>query len=177
MNNCRVNSIVIIIVLISISFSLSFGNLTITPHSEVFGQSSSTVQITKDLTNSYTISSGSSKIGTFDTKYTILGNVDIIKKEQKLIISTITSDFNSSPIIGYIKTSIAPAQQQQMSSSSQSTLPNPFADKPSIKQKIATEIISAISTAKNSNIAKTSIQCDFGMSILQWNCKSHGVVG
>lgn len=113
MNNYWVNSIVIIIVLISISFSLSFGNLTIAPHSEVFGQSSSTVQITKDLANSYTISSGSLKIGTFDTKYTILGNVDILKKEQKLIISTITSDFNSSPILGYIKTSIVPAQQQQ----------------------------------------------------------------
>ncbi len=95
-----------------------------------------------------------------------------------MIISTITSDFNSSPIIGYIKTSIAPAQQQQQMQQQQQqqpTLPNPFADKASIKQKIATEIISALSTAKNSNTAKTSIQCDFGMSVLQWNCKSHGV--
>ncbi|MER5175955.1 MAG: hypothetical protein ABJB73_09300 [Candidatus Nitrosocosmicus sp.] len=164
---------------------MSFGNLTITPHSRVFGQSSSssssTVQITKDLTNSYSISSGSSKIGTFDTKYTILGNIDTIKKEQKLIISTITSDFNNSPIIGYIKTSMASTQKQQMQQQQQQqqqpTLPNPFADKTSIKQKIATEITSALFTSKNSNTAKTFIQCDFGMSILQWNCKSLGLVG
>src|SRR5215210_2387061 len=123
MNNYRVNSCVMIIALISISLSLSFVNLTNAPTFNVYGQpstststsspSSTSVQITKDLTNSYTISSGSSQIGTFHATYTILGNVDTIKKEQKLIISTITGDFDTSPFIGYIKTSAAPTQQQQ----------------------------------------------------------------
>ena len=75
----------------------------------VLGQSTSpstsTVQISKDLTNSYIISSGSSKIGTFYTKYMILGNIDTLNKEQKLIISTITTDFNNSPVVGYVRTS------------------------------------------------------------------------
>ncbi len=55
--------------------------MTITPYTEVFGQSQSKVHITKELANSYTISSGSSEIGTFDTNYTISGDRDTIKKE------------------------------------------------------------------------------------------------
>jgi hypothetical protein len=35
----------------------------------------SAVHITKDTTNSYTISSGFTSIGTFDTTYTILGSI------------------------------------------------------------------------------------------------------
>jgi hypothetical protein len=182
MNISKVNSFAIIIALISVSISLSFGNLAIITYSEVFGQSSSLssssflsstpVQITKDLTNSYTISSGSSQIGTFHTTYTIIGNIDSIKKEQKLVVSTITADFNNSPIIGYIKTSTGPTQQQQL------TMPNPFADKATINKKIEAEIGSALSSSTgNLKISKASIQCDFGMSLSDWKCKSQGLLG
>jgi hypothetical protein len=174
MNNYRVNNIVITIVIILISLSLSMTNLTITQLSKVFGQSTSMVKITKDLTNSYLISSGSSKIGTFDTTYTISGNTDIIKKEQKIILSTIKEDFNNSPIAGYIKTSLAPAQQQQLK---QPTLSNPFTNKATINQKIETEIGSALSSVGNTNTAKISIQCNFGMELSEWKCKGHGLVG
>ncbi|HEY0579878.1 MAG TPA: hypothetical protein VGC75_04150, partial [Candidatus Nitrosocosmicus sp.] len=164
-----------IIALISISISLSFGNLSIITYSKVFGQSSlssTPVQIIKDLTNSYTISSGSSQIGTFHTTYTIIGNMDTIKKEQKLVMSTITGDFNNSPVIGYIKTSMNHTQQQQP------TMPNPFADKTTINKKIEAEIGIALSSSTgNSNISKTSIQCDFGMSLSDWRCKSQGLLG
>jgi hypothetical protein len=175
MNSFRVKPVAIIIALIFISISFSFGNLAIITYSEVFGQSSSSspaIQITKDLINSYTISTGSSQIGTFHTTYTIIGNIDTIKKEQKLILSTITADFNNSPIIGYIKTSVGPSQQQQP------TLPNPFTDKATINKKIETEIGSALSLSTgNPNISKTSIQCDFGMMLSDWKCKSQGLVG
>jgi hypothetical protein len=172
-----IKHIVVMISALAIITSLSIGTAATIPMSKIYAQSfsassSSNVQITKDLTNSYTISSGSSQVGSFDTKYTILGNIDALKKEQKLIVSTVTSDFNSSPVIGYIKTSSGSSGQQQ-----QPTLSNPFADKSTINQKISTEINNAISSSSALNTAKASIQCDFGMSISQWNCKSHGLVG
>lgn len=98
-----------------------------------------------------TISSGSSRVRTFDSTYTILGNIDIIKKEQKIIISTINEDFNNSPIVGYIKTSLVPGQQQQLQPP---TLPNPFTNKATINQKIETEISSALSSIGNTNMPK-----------------------
>jgi hypothetical protein len=97
--------------------------------------------------------------------------MDSIKKEQKLIVSTITSDFNNSPVIGHIKASVGSTQQKQP------TLPNPLAYKATINKKIETEIGNALSfTLGNSNISKTSIQCDFGSSLSDWKCKSQGLV-
>src|ERR671932_664987 len=46
--------------------------------------SSDSVHISKITTNSYTISSGSSSIGTFGTTYTIFGNVSSIKNASGL---------------------------------------------------------------------------------------------
>jgi len=181
MNNSRVYPFVITIALISTSFSASVGNLTIAPYLAVFGQSlpssPTTVQITKDSSNSYKISSGSSEIGEFDTSYTILGNIETIKNEQKLIISTITNDFNNSPVIGYIKISPTSSQQQQQKQQEQTTLSNPFADKATINQKIETEINNALSSAGNPNTPISNIQCHFGMNISEWNCKNQGSVG
>ncbi len=170
MNNHIASHVVIIIASISISISLLFGYMTINTYIEVFGQSPSKVHITKELANSYTISSGSSEIGTFDTNYTITGDIDTIKKEQKLIVSTITNDFNNSPVIGYVKMPAASSQQQQQQQ--QTTLPNPFADNATINHKIETVINRALSPAGDSTTAKTSIQCNFGMNIAEWNCKS-----
>ena len=176
----RINYVLVIVAISYLCTSMYIESFTTTSNLGVFAQNtsssaSSNIRITKDLTNSYTISSGSSQIGSFDTKYTITGYTDAIKKEQKLIVSTISSDFNSSPVIGYIKTSggeVGASNQQQ-----KTTLPNPFADKTAINQKISTEINNSIASASTSNIAKTFIQCDFGMSISQWTCKSHGLIG
>src|SRR3712207_2718385 len=55
----------------------------------------SAVHITKDTTNSYTLSSGFTSIGTFDTTYTILGNITSIENTRDLIISTIAKDYGS----------------------------------------------------------------------------------
>jgi hypothetical protein len=57
-------------------------------------------------------------------------------------------------------------------------LPNPFADKATINKKIETEIGSALSLSTgNPNISKTSIQCDLGMMLSDWKCKSQRLVG
>jgi hypothetical protein len=48
------------------------------------------IHITKDGTNSYLISEGSSSIGTFDTTYRIAGERSALRASEELIINTIT---------------------------------------------------------------------------------------
>lgn len=91
--------------------------------------------------------------------------MDTIKKEQKLMVSTVTDDFNNSPVIGYVKMPGAYSQQQ-------TALPNPFADNATINHKIETEINGALSPAGYPTTDKTSIKCNFGMNISEWDCKS-----
>ncbi len=137
----------------------------------------SAVHITKDTTNSYTLSSGFTSIGTFDTTYTILGNITSIENTRDLIISTITKDYDSTPTVGYVK--VAPQNTSQgdaSSSSQQSTIANPFADKATINQRITTEIQKAIESAAKSNFVTLEIRCDFGMDLSDWKCSSHSLL-
>ncbi len=148
----------------------------------LFAQTSSSaalsaVHITKDTTNSYTLSSGFTSIGTFDTTYTILGNITSIENTRDLIISTITKDYDSTPTVGYVK--VAPqntSQEDASSSSQQSTIANPFADKATINQRITTEIQKAIESAAKSNFANLEIRCNFGMDLSDWKCSSHSLL-
>ncbi|HZC49255.1 MAG TPA: hypothetical protein VE244_09365 [Nitrososphaeraceae archaeon] len=144
----------------------------------------SAVHIIKDTTNSYTISSGFTSIGTFDTTYTILGNITSIKNATDLIITTITKDYDSTPTIGYVK--VAPQKTSQGEASSSpppppspqpSTIANPFADKATINQRIITEIQKAIESAAKSNFVNLEIKCDFGMDLSDWKCSSHDLLG
>ena len=138
----------------------------------------SAVHITKDTTNSYTLSSGFTSIGTFDTTYTILGNITSIENTRDLIISTITKDYDSTPTVGYVK--VAPQNTSQgdaSSSSQQSTIANPFADKATIKSKIKNEIQKSIDSTKKIKTKEAVIKCDFGMEISKWNCSTHGLIG
>lgn len=64
----------------------------------------SIIHITKDGTNSYVLSGGSSSVGSFDTTYRVAGERSAIRSAENLIITTITDDFKKSPTIGYIKT-------------------------------------------------------------------------
>jgi hypothetical protein len=137
----------------------------------------SAVHITKDTTNSYALSLGFTSIGTFDTTYTILGNITSIENTRDLIISTITKDYDSTPTVGYVK--VAPQNTSQgdaSSSSQQSTIANPFADKATINQKITTEIQKAIESAAKSNFVNLEIRCDFGMDLSDWKCSNHSLL-
>src|SRR5215208_676708 len=145
----------------------------------------SAVHITKDTTNSYTISSGFTSIGTFDTTYTILGSITSIKNATDLIISTITKDYDSTPTIGYVRVAPQKTAQGEASSSSSSssssspqpsTIANPFADKATINQSITTEIQKAITSAAKSNFVNLEIKCHFGMDLSDWKCSSHDLL-
>jgi hypothetical protein len=77
---------------------------TITEATTPTGGQQSTIHITKDGTNSYIISDGSSSVGSFDTTYRVAGERSAIRASEDLIIATITSDFSSSPTIKNINT-------------------------------------------------------------------------
>jgi len=131
----------------------------------------STIHITKDASNSYVLSSGSSQIGTFDTTYTILGSVTSLKQSTDLIISTIVKDFDKSPFIGYI------IAHKSKSDTKLPTLANPFVDKSTINEKIKNEIQSSISSAQKLKTSQAEIKCTFGMEINDWKCSTHSLLG
>ena len=132
---------------------------------------SNTIHITKDASNSYALSSSSSHIGSFDTIYTIVGNITSLKESENLITSTITKDYDRSPIIGYV------IAHKSKSDSKSANLANPFADKSTIDEKIKSEIQTSINSSQNLKTTKAEIKCNFGMEISDWKCSTHGLLG
>src|SRR5215211_1281033 len=130
-------------------------------------QQQSTIHITKDGTNSYVLSGGSSSIGSFDTTYRVVGERSAIRASEDLIISTITSDFSSSPTIGYIMVG-----NTTSTSGAEATLPNPFASPEMITERITNEFRRVISEAENntSQGQELEIKCEFGMTLEDMQC-------
>jgi hypothetical protein len=126
-----------------------------------------TVHIIKDGTNSYSLSGGSSSVGSFDTTYRIAGERSAIRSSENLIITTITHDFRTSPTIGYITVGGASA-----TADAGATLPNPFATTEQITERISSELRRVITEAENntSQGQHVEIKCDFGMTIEDMSC-------
>jgi hypothetical protein len=134
-----------------------------------------TLHIVKDATNSYTISSGASFVGSFDTTYSIVGDVRSMDASKGLILSTITEDFGNSPTIGYVNNTISSSASQ--ANLNQPSLPSPFATKDAIDEKIRSEITTSIDNAVKSDSAQSEIKCIFGSSLDDFKCSSHGLSG
>ena len=130
------------------------------------GEQQSTIYITKEGTNSYIISSGSSSVGSFDTTYRVAGERSAIRAAEDLIISTITSDFSSSPTIGYVMVG------NTTSASANATLPNPFASTEMITERITNELRRVIIEAENNTVEgqDVEIKCEFGMTLEDMQC-------
>ena len=119
----------------------------------------------------YALSSGSSHIGSFDSTYTILGSISSIKESKDLITSTIISDYDKSPFIGYVIAHKSKTDSESLG------LANPFADKATINGKIKGEIQKSIYSTSKMNTKEAVIKCDFGMEISKLNCITHGLLG
>jgi hypothetical protein len=130
------------------------------------GEQQSTIYITKDGTNSYIISGGSSSVGSFDTTFSVAGERSAIRAAEDLIISTITSDFSSSPTIGYVMVG------NTTSASANATLPNPFASTEMITERITNELRRVIIEAENNTVEgqDVEIKCEFGMTLEDMQC-------
>jgi hypothetical protein len=146
----------------------------------LFDQSQGSVQITKTATSSYNIVNDSiGLLGTFDTTYTITGSSNSLSKSKDVIITMITSDFDKSPTIGYIRAADVEHifDVSNKTDSSPPALPNPFADEQTINYTLSQEISNAIDAAQNIKFTTVAIQCNFGMNIMDWKCKDHGIYG
>jgi hypothetical protein len=138
----------------------------------------STINMTSQNNNAYTISSGFTRINNFVTTYTITGGIDSIKSSSGLITSTIIKDFDGNVNIGYVKkglSSQANVQQQQLrqrQNQQQPSLPNPFVDKSVINQTISDAVTNAISSASVSFGGYLQIKCIFGMNLADYQCNS-----
>lgn len=146
------------------------------------------VSIIKDGTNSYLISDGSSSIGSFDTTYRIAGESSAVMAAEGLIISTITSDYSSSPIIGYVilgNTTNATAASAGVRGAAE--LPNPFASLEQISERITSELRRVIGEVAGNNADNMTtgqevdqqqqqlmeIKCVFGMALDDMRCDNY----
>jgi hypothetical protein len=127
----------------------------------------SIIHIIKDGTNSYTISGGSSNVGSFDTTYRVAGERNAIMSAENLIITTITDDFNSSATVGYVMVG-----NTTTASSADATLPNPFASPQQITERITNELRRVITEAESntSQGQHVEITCNFGMTLEDMKC-------
>ena len=149
------------------------------------------IHITKDGTTSYVISGGSSSIGSFDTTYRIAGESIAVRASEGLIISTITSDYSSSPTIGYVmignNTTTTTPSAGAADGGAATTLPNPFATAEQITEKITSELRRVIGEADGNNTDNSlttlqeggqqqpmiEIKCVFGMEIDDMRCDNY----
>ena len=151
---------------------------TTTPQPPIAGggaaqqQQQSTIHITKDGTNSYVLSGGSSSVGSFDTTYRVVGERSAIRASEDLIISTITSDFSSSPTIGYVMAGNMTTTTAGGAAADAATLPNPFATPEQITERITNELRRVISETENntSQGQELEIKCGFGMTLEDMQC-------
>jgi hypothetical protein len=148
---------------------------TTTPPTAEQQQQQQTVHITKDGTNSYVLSGGSSSVGSFDTTYRVLGERSAVRSAENLIISTITNDFSSSPTIGYVMA----GNMTTTGAAQDATLPNPFASPEQITERITTELRRVITEAENNTPQgqHVEIKCDFGMTLDEMQCHHVPSVG
>ena len=140
---------------------------TTPPGAAAGGGQEQRIHITKDGTNSYVLSGGSSRVGSFDTTYIVVGERSAIRSAENLIISTITEDFRNSPTIGYIR-----AGGGGGATGTGTTLPSPFASHEQITERVTTELRRAITEAESNTPQgqHVEIKCDFGMSLEEMRC-------
>ena len=180
----HLSAVIIAIIITVIATTTAFLNVTVlatpllgqggntttgTTTASLTGQQSTTIHITKDSTNSYVISGGSSNVGSFDTTYRIAGERSAIKTSENLVISTVTDDFKKSPTIGYIR---AGNMTTTAAANTTTTLPNPFATPEVITERITNELRRVISEAENntSQGQYVEINCGFGMTLEDMRC-------
>jgi hypothetical protein len=136
------------------------------------------IHITKQGTNSYVISGGSSSVGSFDTTYRVVGERSAIRASEDLIISTITDDFRRSPTIGYVRAGDMTTTTTGGGADA-ATLPNPFATPEQITERITSDLRRVISEAESNTPQgqHVEIKCDFGMTLDEMRCHHVPSVG
>ena len=95
----------------------------------------------------------------------IISETKIQKLEKNLTKNTIIDNFSQLPTIGYIK-----IQEDSSEDTNMSTLPNPFASKQQIEDKISLEFDKTIKQSEKSDTTSGTINCHFGMNLADFRC-------
>jgi hypothetical protein len=129
----------------------------------------STITIISNSNSVYSIPSSFVKVDRFTTNYTMAGEISSIDASRDLITSTIVSDFDKNPNIGYVVNS---SSSSPLNISSQPGLPNPFVNNDTINQRITVEAQDAIAAAAAANPTGkyVEIKCSFGMILDNYKC-------
>ena len=124
-------------------------NTTTTNATTSLAGQQSTIHITKDGTNSYVLSGGSSSVGSFDTTYRVAGERSAIRSAEYVMAGNTTSTTGAG-----------------------ATLPNPFATPEMITERITNELRRVISETENntSQGQDVEIKCGFGMTLEDMQC-------
>jgi len=165
---------------LSQELAISMPNTTDNTSLNLSAQLKGIVQITKVATSSFNIINESTGLlGTFDNIYTVTGSSDSLYKSKDLIITMITSDFDKSPTIGYVRAAYIEHVFDVSNKSNflPPALPNPFVDEQTINSTLTLVISEAIDSAQSIGFTTVAIQCNFGMNIMDWKCKDHGIYG
>ena len=148
------------------SYIISTNILAQTEESQV----SNEIHVTKTAMNTLHIKDFStSYVGTFDTIYTINAHPNVLKDSKNILISSITSDFEKSPTIGYIKVS----SLENSNNVTAIEMGNPFVDSEQIKKKINTVLSEVIDKSVESGLNYNEIQCNFGMILEEFRCNNY----
>jgi hypothetical protein len=158
----------VVVLATPLTASEQVGNSTTTNATTSTAGQQAPVYITKHGTNSYAISGEMSSVGSFDTTYRIVGETSAIRSAENLIITTVVSDYSSSPTIGYVTV----GNTTMTVANATTTLPNPFASPQQIAEKITNELRGVISEAENntSQGQHVEIKCGFGMTLEDMRC-------
>jgi hypothetical protein len=146
--------------------------------SDIVGKDDDDVGDDDDDDDIYPLSIISYTLGIFIIEYSS-GSSDSLYKSKDLIITMITSDFDKSPTVGYVRAADVEHvfDISNKSNSLPPALPNPFADEQTINSTLTLVISEAIDSAQSIGFTVVAIQCNFGMNIMDWKCKDHGIYG
>jgi hypothetical protein len=109
-------------------------------------------------------------VGAFDTSYAIVGSSDALNESKGLIIETVQTDFERSPILGYIR-----AANMTDPAGPVTSLANPFVDLQTINSTILETLTSGIDAAHGLNFTTVAVKCNYDMNIKDWRCDAHGL--
>jgi hypothetical protein len=154
--------------------SLLCGSVYSINNSIAIAQPTYSITVSKTSISDFTVTNGGSYTGSFDTTYTMRGSEIEFEATRDLLISSIVSDFDKSPTIGYIKIH----NNDNQSSGNKTGLPNPFAGQDQINKKISSVLSNAldniihpapgITLASGPNFRQ--IKCEFGDVLSDFRC-------
>ncbi len=149
------------------------GSMYGTSMSTANAQSNYSIKVAKTSQSDFTVTNGASYVGsTFDTTYTMTGTAIDFTKARDTLTSSLTSDFDKSPTIGYIIMNKTNSQ----TNGNMTGLANPFVSQDQVNEKIKLVLSYAIDKIEKPvglslNLGDTrEVKCNLGNVLNDFWC-------